>query len=55
MGRGVVIQNKIYLIIYYIFVVVYPPPPPFFFWGGGGAANGTVGEGGWVGGVRQVF
>ena len=33
------------------------PPPPFFFWGGegGGAANGTVGEWGWVGGVRQVF
>ena len=29
----------------------------FFFWGGGdrGAANGTVGEGGWVGAVRQVL
>ena len=53
MGRGVVIQNKIYLIIYYAFFVVVPPPP--FFGGGGGAANGTVGEGGWVGGVRQVF
>ena len=37
------------------FLLLMSPPPLFFGGGGGGAANGTVGEGGWVGGVRQVF